>query len=108
MILAVPPFLCSQVDCFSNRQALHSVGILISSKDLFCAITPALRQADELIKVLVHDCFVIDGVPASDFVSSCMMKCEAFECVTEKTDFEEKVKSSTKRDLIDIWVRGTK
>ena len=49
----------------------------------------------------MHECFVIGGVPASDFVSSYMMKCKAFECVSDTIDFEETVRVFSKRDLTD-------
>jgi len=65
---------------------------------MFYGMPIALREAYKLTKVLVHNCIVINHVSASDFVSSFMLKCKAFECFSEMKDFQKMVKASEKSD----------
>ena len=44
---------------------------------------------------------IIDDVPASDFLSSYMLKCKTFECFTDMPDFRDKLRKCKPRDLID-------
>ena len=77
------------------------LGFSHTEKDFFYAIPVALRQGYKLTKVVLHDCMIIDDVPARDFLSSYMLKCKTFGCFTDMPDFHGKVRDCRHKDLID-------
>ena len=99
-LIYVPKWTASLIGKGYAQKAFQ-LGFSYPEKKLFCAMPIALRQAYKLTKVLVHECVVIDGVSASDFVSSYMLKCKTFECFSDEPDFTGKVKTFVERDLVD-------
>ena len=77
------------------------LGFSYTEKDFFYAMPDHLRQGYKLAKVVLHDCMIIDDVPPDVFLSSYMLKCETFECFTEMSDFSDKMKGCTARNLFD-------
>ena len=76
-------------------------GFSRTEKDFFYAMPTALRQGYKLTKVLLNQCLIIDDVPASEFLSSYMLKCKTFECFTDMPDFQQNLRTCRARDLID-------
>ena len=77
------------------------LGLSYTEKDFFYAMPDHLRQGYKLTKVALHDCMIIEDVPASAFLSSYMLKCATFECFTDMPDFPHKLKGCTARNLFD-------
>ena len=77
------------------------LGLSYTEKDFFYAMPDQLRQGYKLTKVVLHDCMIIDDVPANVFLSSYMLKCGTFECFTDMPDFQVKLKGCTARNLFD-------
>ena len=76
-------------------------GFSRTENDFLLAMPDALRQGYKLAKVVLHDCLIIDDVPASEVLSSYMLKCKTFECFTDMPDFQQKLRERRPRDLID-------
>ena len=99
-LFVVPKWNASLIDKPYADEAFQ-LGFAFPEKDLFHAMPEALRQGYKLTKVLMHECMNIDNTPIDFFISSYMLKCETFECFAKMPDFAEKMKTCTKRDLID-------
>ena len=77
------------------------LGFSHTEKDFFYAMADHLRQGYKLSKAVLHDCMIIDDVPADAYLSSYMLKCETFECFTDMPGFQDKLKGCTARNLFD-------
>ena len=75
------------------------LGFSYTEKDFFYAMPDHLRQGYKLTKAVLHDCMIIDDVPADVFLSSYMLKCETFKCFTDMPNFPDKLKGCTARNL---------
>ena len=76
-------------------------GFSRTESDFLLAMPDALRQGYKLTKAVLHDCLTIDDVPASEFLSSYMLKCKTFECFTDMPDSQQKLRECRPKDLID-------
>ena len=103
----VPKWTASLMETEYSDMAFQ-LGFSHTEKDFFYAMPVALRQSYKLTKVVLHDCMIIDDVPARDFLSSYMLKCKTFECFTDMNDFHDKLRERTPRDFIDDSLKPPK
>ena len=95
----VPKWTASLEETDYSDKAFQ-LGFSCTEKDFFYAMPVALRQGYKLTKAVLHDCMIIDDVKAGDFLSSYMFKCAAFECFTDMSDFQDKLREHRARELI--------
>ena len=99
-IFVVPKWTSSLTDAPYCDEAFQ-LGFSLPEEDLVHAMPEALRQGYKLTKVVMQNCMVIDSRPIELYISSYNLKCKMFQCFTEMKDFAQKMKTHTKRDLID-------
>ena len=99
-IFVVPKWTSILTDAPYCDEAFR-LGFSIPEEDFVHAMPEALRQGYKLTKVVMQNCMIIDSRPINLYISSYNLKCKMFQCFTEMKDFAEKMKTHTKRDLID-------